>query len=199
MHDNSKQLVDVEWFNVDVDAMKNNGPAKYTIYGKAGGMDAVCYVSMVEYNYVQNWSFEDDLTGSGWTTSFPKKLSELKVIDKVGDSQTGTRHYHFWNNEAVEFNLEQEITGLGNGKYKFCMSTMGGDMGDYTAYFYVKINGEIVSRKDATFTAWDEWHTTDFIEFNCTEGDTVVVGIYVKAASGAWGSIDDAMLNSVKE
>ena len=199
MNDNSKQLVDVEWFNVDADAMKNNGPAKYTIYGKAGGMDAVCYVSMVEYNYVQNWSFEDDLTGSGWTTSFPKKLSELKVIDKVGDSQTGTRHYHFWNNDAVEFNLEQEITGLGNGKYKFCMSTMGGDMGDYTAYIYVKINGEIVSRKDATFTAWDEWHTTDFIEFNYTEGDTVVVGIYVKAASGAWGSIDDAMLNSVKE
>lgn len=199
MNDNSKQPVAVVWSGVDYEAMKNNGPKKYTFYGKADGMDAVCNVSVVEYNYVQNWSFEDDLNGTGWTTSFPKKLSELKVIDKVGDSQTGNRHFHFWNNEAVEFNLEQEIKDLGSGKYKFCLSTMGGDMGDYTAYAYVKINGEIIAKADASFTEWDQWHTTDFIEFNYTEGDSIVVGIYVKAASGAWGSIDDVMLNSVKE
>ena len=199
MNDNSKQPVAVVWSGVDYEAMKNNGPKKYTFYGKADGMDAVCNVSVVEYNYVQNWSFEDDLNGTGWTTSFPKKLSELKVIDKVGDSQTGNRHFHFWNNEAVEFNLEQEIKDLGSGKYKFCLSTMGGDMGDYTAYAYVKINGEIIAKADASFTEWDQWHTTDFIEFNYTEGDSIVVGIYVKASSGAWGSIDDVMLNSVKE
>ena len=199
MNDNSKQPVDVVWSGVDYEAMKNNGPKKYTFYGKADGMDAVCNVSVVEYNFVQNWSFEDDLTGTGWTATAPKKLNELKVMDKVSDSQTGTRHFHFWNNEAVEFNLEQEVTGMSSGKYKFCLSTMGGDMGSYTAYAYVKINGEIVAKADASFTAWDEWHTTEFIEFNYTEGDTVVVGIYVKAASGAWGSIDDAMLNSVKE
>ena len=76
---------------------------------------------------------------------------------------------------------------------------MGGDMGDYTAYAYVKINGEIVATADATFTAWDEWHTTEFIEIDYHKGDTIVVGLYVKAAAGAWGSIDDAMLNSIKE
>lgn len=202
MNDNSKQPVAVVWSGVDYEAMKNNGPKKYTFYGKADGMDAVCNVSVVEYNYVQNWSFEDDLNGTGWTTSFPKKLSELKVIDKVGDSQTGNRHLHFWNKEVVEFNLEQEIKDLGSGKYKFCISTMGGDMGEYTAYAYVKINGEIIAKADASFTEWDQWHTTDFIEFNYTEGDSIVVGIYVKAdgiGNGAWGSIDDAMLNSVKE
>ncbi len=199
MTDNARESVDVEWHNVDYEAMKNNGPAKYTIEGTAAGMTAYCHVSMVEYNYVQNWSFEDDLKGTGWTTSFPKKLSELKVIDKLDDSQTGSRHYHFWNNEAVEFSLEQEIKDLKSGKYKYCLSTMGGDMGDYTAYAYIKINGEIVAKADATFTAWSEWHTTEFIEINYTEGDTIVVGIYVKADSGAWGSIDDVMLNSVKE
>lgn len=199
MNDNSRKEVDVEWHNVDVDTMKNSGPAKYVIKGTADGMEAICNVSMVEYNYIQNWSFEDDLNATGWTTSFPKKLNELKVMDKPDDSQTGTRHFHFWSSEAVEFNLEQEIKNLGTGKYKYALSTMGGDMGEYTAYTYIKINGEIVATADATFTAWSEWHTTEFIEINYTEGDTIVVGIYVKAASGAWGSIDDAMLNSVKE
>ncbi len=199
MNDNSRVEIDVEWHNVDYDTMKNNGPAKYTIKGTAGGMEAICNVSMVEYNYVQNWSFEDDLNATGWTTSFPKKLNELKVMDKPDDSQTGTRHFHFWSSEAVEFNLEQEIKNLGAGKYKFALSTMGGDMGEYTSYAYVKINGEIVGTSDATFTEWSVWHTTDFIEITCNEGDTVVVGIYVKAAAGAWGSIDDAMLNSIEK
>ena len=198
MNDNSRVEIDVEWHNVDYDAMKNNGPAKYTIKGTAGGMEAICNVSMVEYNYVQNWSFEDDLNATGWTTSFPKKLNELKVMDKPDDSQTGTRHFHFWSSEAVEFNLEQEIKNLGAGKYKFALSTMGGDMGEYTSYAYVKINGEIVGTSDATFTEWSEWHTTDFIEITYNEGDTIVVGIYVKAAAGAWGSIDDVMFNSVQ-
>lgn len=199
MNDNSRREVDVVWHNVDVDTMKNSGPAKYTILGTADGMEAVCNVSMIEYNYIQNWSFEDDLNATGWTTSFPKKLNELKVMDKPDDSQTGTRHFHFWSSEAVEFNLEQEIKNLGSGKYKYAVSTMGGDMGDYTAYAYVKINGEIVATADATFTAWSEWHTTEFIEIDYHEGDTIVVGLYVKAAAGAWGSIDDAMLNSIKE
>ena len=199
MNDNSRVAVDVAWDNVDYVAMKNNGPAKYTIYGKANGMDAVCYVSIVEYNFLTNGSFEDDLTGTGWTTSYPKKLNELKVMDKVSDSLTGTKHFHFWSAETVEFNLEQEVSDLKTGKYKYAVSTMGGDMGTYTAYTYVKVNGEVIARRDATFTEWDKWFTSEFIEFDCSEGDTVVVGIYVKAAAGAWGSIDDAMLNSVKE
>ena len=79
---------------------------------------------------------------------------------------------------------------------------MGGDCGEYQAYAFVKINGTVVSTADAGFTVYNEWHTTEFIEFDVNEGDTVVVGVYVKcqgAGSGAWGKIDDALLNSVTE
>ena len=201
MNDNSKQQVDVVWHNVDYDKMKNSGPAKYTILGTAGGMEAVCYVSMVEYNYVENWSFEDDTTGGGWNATAIQKFDELKVMDKVTDSLTGTKHYHFWGNTSnpVEFTLEQEILGLKSGVYKFSMSTMGGDCTDYESYIYVKINGEILYKADASFTVHKEWHTSLIPEFSYTEGDSIVVGIYVKANGGAWGSVDDAMLNSVKE
>ena len=64
----------------------------------------------------------------------------------------------------------------------------------------VKINGEIAYRADTQITVYNEWHTAliENIEYN--EGDTIVVGIYVKCSGpNAWGKIDDALFNSIKE
>ena len=202
MIDNTRHEIDVVWQNVDYDAMKNGGVAKYTILGTADGMTAYCYVSMVEYNFLENWSFEEDMDGTGWVATAIKKFDELYVEDKVTDSMTGTKHYHFWGSSGVEFTLEQEVSGLKGGKYNYTISTMGGDCGTYEAYAYVKINGEIVYKADATFTVYNEWHTVTIKNIEYNEGDTIVVGLYVKAdgaGNGAWGKIDDAMLNSVKE
>ena len=43
--------------------------------------------------------------------------------------------------------------------------------------------------------------TSRIVEVYCKEGDSVTVGVYVKCSgsgNGAWGKIDDMMLNSVK-
>ncbi len=200
MLDNSKQQIDVEWHNVDKEAMKAGGVAKYTIHGTAGGMTATCYISMVEYNYLENWSFEDG--ESGWTSTPLKSFDELCIEDKVSDSLTGTKHYHFWgaSANAVEFTLEQEVKDLPAGKYNYSISIMGGDCGETDIYAYVKINGEIVHKEQTTVTVYEEWHTATINGIEYAEGDSIVVGIYVKCAGpNAWGKIDDAMLNSVKE
>ncbi len=200
MLDNSKQEVPVQWHDVDIDAMKQGGVAQYTIHGTADGMDAVCYVSMVEYNYLQNWSFEED--DAGWTATAIGKFDQLYVEDKVTDSITGTKHYHFWGAAAnsVEFTLEQEVKNLKSGKYNYSISIMGGDGGETEIYAYVKVGGQIVATGDATITVYDEWHTANIQEIEYTEGDPIVVGLYVKCAGpNAWGKIDDAMLNLVKE
>jgi len=200
MLDNSKQQIPVEWHNVDIHAMKNGGVAKYTITGTAGGMEARCYISMVNYNYLTNWSFEDG--ESGWTATPIGSFDELHVEDKVTDSLTGTRHYHFWGAGAncVEFTLEQEVADLKGGKYDYSISIMGGDGGDTDIYAYVKINGEIIAKQDTQITVYNEWHTAAIENIEYTEGDTIAVGIYVKCAGpNAWGKIDDAMLNSVTE
>jgi arabinogalactan endo-1,4-beta-galactosidase len=202
MKDNSKKEVPVTWNNVDYDAMKNGGVAKYTIKGIADGMAATCYVSMVEYNFLQNWSFEDDDKGTGWTANAIVKSDELKVEDKVSDSLTGTKHYHFYSATAnsVEFTLEQSIANLKTGAYKYSISVMGESGGTIEIYAYVKINGEIVSTADTTLTVYNEWHTATIEDITYADGDTITVGIYVKCTgAGAWGKIDDALLNSVTE
>ena len=200
MLDNSRQEIAVQWENVDTDAMKNGGEAKYTVYGTAGGMKATCYVSMVHYNYLNNWSFEEGQTG--WTANAIGKLNELYVEDKSTDSVTGTKHYHFWgaNANTVEFTLEQEVENLAAGAYRYEISVMGGDSGAAEIYAYVKINGQMVARAETTITAYNEWHTAVIERFECSQGDTVTVGIYVKCAGpNAWGKIDDAKLNSITE
>lgn len=200
MLDNSKEAIPVTWHNVDAEAMKNGGVAKYTIEGTAGGMTAYCYVSMLNFNYLQNWSFEEG--EAGWTATAAGNFDELHVEDKVTDSLTGNKHYHFWGAAAntVEFTLEQQVQDLKTGNYDYSISIMGGDGGNTEIYAFVKINDQIVARADTRITVYNEWYTAEIKDIEYTEGDTISVGIYVKCAGpNAWGKIDDAMLNSAAE
>ena len=200
MRSNSRQAVPVTWEPIDAAAMRAAGPAKYTVLGTAGGMEARCHISMVEYNYLANWSFEEGETG--WTATKLKSFDQLFVEDKVTDSLTGTKHYHFWGagKDVVEFTLEQTVTGLKTGTYSFSASIMGGDGGETDIYLYVKRNGETVATAPLQITVYNEWHTASITDIAYSEGQTLTVGIYVKCSGpNAWGKIDDAMLNSVKE
>ena len=200
MLDNSRQEISVKWHDVDEAAMKSGGPATYTVEGEAMGMKAVCHVSMVHYNYLNNWSFEDG--DSGWTGTKLKNFDQLYVEDKVTDSVTGTKHYHFWGAGAdcVEFTLEQQVTDLKTGRYDYSISIMGGDGGETDIYAYVKINGETVATAPAVITVYNEWHTAAIENIEYTEGDAIAVGLYVRCAGpSAWGKIDDAKLNLVTE
>jgi len=202
MTDNSKAPVKVEWQNVDYDKMYNGGVAQYDIVGIADGMEAHCYVSMIQYNFLENYSFEDGETG--WTATALKTMDELCVENKATDSLTGTYHYHFWSaaSDSVEFTLEQEPEHLPAGTYKYSISIMGGDGGDMEIYAYVKVNGEVVKKQPMTMTGYGNWDTAWIPEFTYNGTDTIAVGIYVKCSgsgNGAWGKIDDALLNSVSQ
>lgn len=203
MTDGSRQAVPVQWdLTEEKDReMHENGPAQYEITGQAGGMTAKCFVSMVEYNYLTDYSFEEG--GQGWVFTDLRQADQLYVEDKKTDSLTGTKHAHFWSakKDSVEFTLEQMVQNLPEGKYRFTVSIMGGDGGDTEIYAYVKINGEMVGKAPLQITSYGNWDTATAPEFTYQAGDEVAVGVYVRcegAGNGAWGKIDDALLNSVK-
>lgn len=202
MSDDSRTEIPVVWEAINVDSLKAQGVGKYDIKGTAGGMTAHCYLSLVEYNFLENWSFEDDAEGTGWVATQLKEFDQLYVEDKITDSVTGTKHYHFWGagTDCVEFTLEQTLDDLKAGKYYYAISIMGGDCGETEIYAYVKVNGEILYTADTEITVYNDWHTAEISDIICSEGDEITVGIYVKCAgTGAWGKIDDALLNSIKE
>ena len=202
--DGSKREVPVEW-NVtpeELDAMRAGGANVYEIKGTAGGMEAVCRVKLTEFNYLTNDSFESgDLTG--WVLTESGHADELYVEKKPTDSLTGDWHMHFWSaaENSVEFTLEQTPQNLPAGKYKFSISIMGGDCGATEIYAYAKINGETVHTCPMGVTVYNEWDTGVLNDIEFSEGQTLTVGISVKCAgegNGAWGKIDDAMLNTEK-
>lgn len=198
--DNSKVEVPVRWDPIDTEKMKNGGVNQYTVMGEADGRTAVCRISMIEYNYLSDWSFEED--SAAWVATAHREFDELCVEDKITDSLTGSKHYHFWGAAAdsVEFTLEQTVQGLSSGKYRYAISIMGGDGGETDIYAYVKINGEIVQTAGTTVTVYNEWHTAMIEGIAYQEGDVLSVGIYVRCGGpNAWGKIDDAMLNLIKE
>lgn len=202
MNDDSKQEIDVTWNVTDaqLQEMYSGGVAKYEVLGRAGGMTAHCYISMVEYNFLKNYSFEDG--DSGWTITPIGKMDELYIEDKATDSLTGTKHVHFWSaaSNSVEFTVEQQVESLPTGNYKYTVSIMGGDCGTTDIYSYVKIDGQIVSKQALTINGYGNWDTQVINGISYTAGQTITVGVYVKCSgsgNGAWGKIDDALLNSV--
>ena len=204
MTDNSRQAVPVSWNLTEEQdrLMHSSGVKKYEIKGEAGGMEAKCFVSMIKYNFLRDYSFEEG--GSAWVITDLKKADELYIEDKKTDSLTGSKHMHFWSaaRDSVEFTLEQSVPDLPEGKFRFSVSIMGGDCGATDIYAYVKINGEESARSEQIpISGWNSWNEGIISEFDHPAGSDVTVGIYVKcqgAGNGAWGKIDDATLNSVQ-
>ena len=203
MSDNSRQAVPVDW-NIseeELEAIRAEGAGQHEITGTAGGMDVRCSLSLVEYNYLVNDSFEEG--DAGWVITDRGQSDELFVEDKKQDSRTGTKHLHFWSSgkNSVDFTAEQVVTGLPEGNYRFSVSVMGGDCGETDIYAYVLVNGETAAvSPQAPITGYNNWHTAETPAFACPAGAEITVGISVKCegtGSGAWGKIDDATLNSV--
>ena len=201
--DNSHRPVPVAWNLTEEQdrIMHSSGPKQYEITGLADGRETRCRVSMVEFNYLQDYSFEEG--GSAWVFTDLSKADELYVEEKKTDSLTGSKHAHFWSaaKDSVEFTLEQPVPDLPEGRYRFSVSVMGGDCGETDIYAYVKINGETVARSEQIpLTGYNNWNVGVVPEIDPPAGSEVTVGIYVKCSgegNGAWGKIDDALLNTL--
>ena len=204
MTDDSRREVPVAWNLTEEQdrQMHEDGPAQYMITGEAGGREAKCFISMVEYNYMTDYSFEEN--SPVWVITDLKKADELYVEDKKTDSLTGSRHLHFWSaaQDSVEFTAEQTIKDLPEGKFRFSLSVMGGDCGVTDIYAYVKVDGQETARSEQIpITGYNDWHEGVIPEFDHPAGSEVTVGIYVRCqgtGNGAWGKIDDVLLNSVQ-
>lgn len=201
---------------------KNSGNAKYNIHGVTpDGTEVYCTLIILEYNYVQNYSFEDGMTC--WTDSISGSTNDNYKVGITGENPaTGSSGYHFWAKDAntCQFSVEQKITDNGKfynptssaydgndidpGTYKYSVTFIcGGATNDKLSnelnnmYSYVKINGVVVSTKKFEGASFQDGQITYTIrDINVSAGDTVIIGVFVDGKeAGIWGSIDDAMFN----
>ena len=199
MTDGSRSDVAVTWNVTEAELAAMTYAGKYEIPGTADGMEAKAFITVTEFNYLENDSFETgDLTG--WKVTEYGNADQLYVEDKATDSLTGSWHMHFWSaaENTVDFDLEQDVEGLESGVYKFSVSIMGGDSGDAEVYAYAKVDGKIVATAPMSITTYGNWDEGLLRGLEINEGQTLTVGIHVKCrgtGNGAWGKIDDGKLN----
>lgn len=199
--DGSEKDIPVKWESADLEAMTNGEPAAYTINGTADGMPTVCRISMVDANYCDNYSFEDADRSMWIIENVDEKTTQIDYQQKAMDAVTGEYSLHFWGEKGTCFNAYQKITNLSAGKYSLAASVQGGFSGSDNSqniYIYCNVNGTEYTAA-GEITGWIVWSNPKIAEIDVPENAEVTIGIHVEAGEQSWGTIDDFLLNPVKQ
>jgi arabinogalactan endo-1,4-beta-galactosidase len=194
-NDGSAEAVAAVWDAAQVAEAQASGVGTYTIEGMANGAPVSCALTVTTDNYLLNPGFEDaDM--SMWTvTNIGGMTDEVYRAESVNDIKSGKALFHFYDPEAVEFRIEQTVTGLAPGLYDFSLYIHGGDAKEQDMYIYAVLDGETFATAPMSVTRWQEWQHPTLQDITVTNGE-VTVGAYVKATgSGPWGKLDDWMLS----
>lgn len=185
----------VTWEESDVAAIDTQQMKDYTVKGSLDdGTQVSCLVKVAKLNYVKNPSFEDE-DASMWTVTSETGSDPTDIQEKTTDAVTGDYSFHFWDEAAQEFRVEQTISGLSEGSYTFQTNLQGGDVGaDAVIYSYAIIDGETYQSAPVTLDGWCVWQTPEITDLVLDGSQDITIGVYVKVAGGGWGTMDDFYL-----
>ncbi len=194
MNDASIKDIPIVWKEEDKSKVNNQMIGDYIVNGTSE-LDGIeypvkCYVTVMEKNYVDNYSFEEtDL--SMWKIS-NNTTTELGVKEKVSDAKTGSKSLHFYSTNPVDFTVEQTITNLKPGLYNFKIAIQGGDAKNQDMVIYAIVGDKTYTAK-TDVDGWVNWRTP-LIENIEIEDGTVIIGASIKCDSKGWGTLDDFSL-----
>lgn len=192
-NDGTTAQISAVWEETDLAAISAGEIGTYSVNGTAEGFPVICYIDIVEENYLDNPGFEDADT-SIWTVTPIASGIQTDFQKKKMDAHSGEYALHFWNADAVEWRAEQTVNGLKPGNYRFTLSAQGGDIGDNAELYIYAVADGITYTAPFTLTGWVDWQQPAIESIPVTGGE-ITVGVYVKCAGGGWGTLDDWLLN----
>ncbi|MBE5878218.1 MAG: glycosyl hydrolase family 53 [Lachnospiraceae bacterium] len=187
----------VTWNADEIAAIDTSIEGKYEINGSlADGTAVKCTLKVELLNYVLNPSFEEADT-SMWNVTYNGAKNPTDFQEKGPDALTGNVSFHFWDESNMDFAIEQTITGLESGTYKYTAYFQGGDINESAEMeIYIISNG---TEYTAPFTAqgYANWQDPTISDVEVTDG-TVTIGARIKCNAKGWGTMDDFTLNLIK-
>lgn len=191
----------VTWNEAEAEQAITGGIGNYTVSGTVtvdgDTFSAVCSVHVLDLNYVDNYSFEDEDLSMWNITNIDDVTDEVFVIEKSTDAVTGTHSLHFYSTQGVDFTVEQTITGLEPGTYYFQITLHGGDARTQDMFIYAIADGETYT--EATdVDGWTNYRYPRIAAITTSDG-TITVGAHITSSSGSWGNLDDFILAPVSE
>ena len=197
-NDGSEKQEPVSW-DVSPETAAAWGVGTHTAVGTVGegSLPCKCTVTVMDLNFVNNCSFEEEDTSMWVITDISGTTDELFVIDKPSDAATGAKSLHFYSARDVDFTVEQTITGLEPGTYYFQITLHGGDATTQDMSIYAVADGETYTAA-TDVNGWTEYRYPRIEAIATTDG-TVTVGAHIISSPGSWGNLDDFILAPVKE
>ncbi len=192
----------VTWNEDEVKEAMAKGAGEYSISGTAvvdeESLNVTCKLTIKAKNLLADPGFEAGPQGGVWVIDDSGNTDGKNGVAIQMDSsniRTGDYSLKFWDNEAIDFTVEQKII-LNKGIYTLGGYIEGGDCGDTAELeLYAVVNGEKLLAKTGV-TGWQNWDNPEVKDITITENSTeVIVGVSVKGASGGWGAWDDLYLN----
>lgn len=156
------------------------GDSQYPITGK---------VVVMEQNYVENASFEEDDMSMWKITNNNNVTTELGIQEKSTDAKTGNRALHFYSENKVDFQVEQTLSGLKKGTYNFSVFLQGGDANNQKISIYV-ISGGRTYEARTEVDGWNSWKNPKIEDIPVEDGE-VIIGASVQCDAKGWGTLDD--------
>lgn len=195
-NDGSTAELSVAWEAVDLSAISAAEVGTYEVRGIANGFPVSCHINLVDENYIDNYSFEEADTSMWVVTPIAPGL-QTDFQNKKTDAHTGVMSLHFWNASAVEWKIEQTVSNLKPGAYRFSVQVQGGDVGQNAELSIYAIADGVTYTVPFEVSGWVNWVQPEIEQIPC-EGGVITVGVYVKCAGGGWGTLDDFLLNPVE-
>ena len=192
-NDGSEGIVQVTWDQAALDQAVNKGAGNYVIEGTVeGGAVVKAFLEIKKANLVVNSSFEAS-DRSMWKVTYENGTAPHTSYQlKASDAKTGNYSLHFYSSTGVDFRVEQTITGLKPGYYNLSMFLQGGDAPNADMSLFATTSGKEV-KVTTGVNGWVNWSNPQIPSILVTDG-TLTIGAKIKAAAGAWGTLDDFYL-----
>jgi arabinogalactan endo-1,4-beta-galactosidase len=189
--------VNVTWNQEALNQAVSSGVGTYVIPGEVEGGSVKLNLQINPENFVLNPGFEaTDRTM--WKITYENGTApHTDYQEKRSDAKSGDYSLHFYSGEAVNFTVEQTITGLEPGYYNLSMFLQGGDANHSNMYVYA-ISGNQEYKTPTSVNGWVNWSNPQVADILVLDG-TITIGAKIQADGGAWGSLDDFYLYKTKE
>ena len=180
-NDGSAAEVPVQWDSgIDLEAISSSPVGIYPVSGTAEGLPVICYVSMVGENYIENYSFEDE-NRSMWQIENIAAGEQTDFQAKATDAYSGetslgmlTRWNFAWNSRSAA-----------------CV------MAATTSPCRLRAGMWATTPSCTSMSAPRVWQQPKIENIPCHSG-SMTGGVYIKAAGGGWGTLDDFLLNPIQ-
>ncbi|MNW25433.1 Arabinogalactan endo-1,4-beta-galactosidase precursor [compost metagenome] len=197
-NDGSTGKLTVVWDQDALSQALSKGAGSYTIPGTAkGGYPVQAQLEILRRNLLSNGGFEQS-DRSMWEITYGAGLApHTDYQHKAADARSGEYSLHFNSDQAVDFQVQQTVTGLKPGYYDVSMFIQGGNANNADMKLFAE-SGEQKLEAATGVSGWVQWDQPELRDVKVTDG-TLTVGARIRADGGAWGTLDDFYLTFARE